>query len=139
MSEYDEIVKASDKNILLLLDAELEEISHKIESKRHRYENSNHPREREGYAEELNLWIAHYTGFFEARKIAYNSMKKNIEEVFFMVWIKDLIVGLLYVVLVCILGGIIMFWLLLSDLIAFAIFCIITFAVYCIIKMKEED
>lgn len=77
MREYDEIVKASDKNILLSLDAELEEISHKIESKRHRYENSNHPWEREVYAEELNLWIAHYTGFFKARDIVYKAMQKK--------------------------------------------------------------
>lgn len=77
MREYDEIVNASDKKILMALDAELEERSHKIGDLRHRYETAGHPWEREACAAELNLWIAHYTGFFEARDIVYKTMRKK--------------------------------------------------------------
>lgn len=50
--DYEEIVNASDKKILIALDAELEEISHKISEARH-------------------------TGVYDARAIAYKAMQKK--------------------------------------------------------------
>lgn len=77
MEDYEEIVNASDKKILLLLDAELEEIDHNISAARFNLETAKFPWEREIRAENLERCIGHYNGVFEARKIAYNSMQKK--------------------------------------------------------------
>ena len=77
MSDYEEIVNASDKKILMALDAELEEISHKIDDARHRYENVSHQWERELCYENLVRLIEHNSGVYEARVIAYKAMQKK--------------------------------------------------------------
>lgn len=77
MREYDEIVNASDKKILIALDAELEEISHKINEARLYFETSDFPWEREVLYENLERLIARHTGFYEARVIAYKAMQKR--------------------------------------------------------------
>lgn len=75
--EYEEIVNASDRKILLALDAELEEINRNIGAARVSLETSKFAWEREIRAENLERWIGHYTGVSDARKIAYNAMQKK--------------------------------------------------------------
>lgn len=77
MREYDEIVNASDKKILIALDAELEEISHKINEARLYFETSGFPWEREVRYENLERLIARHTGVYDARVIAYKAMQKK--------------------------------------------------------------
>lgn len=59
MCDYEEIVNASDKKILMAL------------------ETAKFPWEREIRAENLERWIGHYTGVSEARAIAYKTMWKK--------------------------------------------------------------
>lgn len=77
MREYEEIVNASDRKILIALDAELEEISHKINEARLYFETSSFPWEREVRYENLERLIARHTGVYDARAIAYKAMHKK--------------------------------------------------------------
>lgn len=77
MKEYEEILNASDRQILLALDAELDDVSIKIGTARFRYETASNPCEREVCYENLERLIGHYTGVSNARAIVYKAMHKK--------------------------------------------------------------